>query len=49
MLRGVDLEVRAGERLAMVGPSGAGKSTLGRLFAGIHGPTRARWRSAACR
>jgi ABC-type multidrug transport system fused ATPase/permease subunit len=39
VLHGVDLEVRAGERLAMVGPSGAGKSTLGRLLAGIHGPS----------
>ncbi|WP_200926555.1 ABC transporter ATP-binding protein [Sphaerimonospora mesophila] len=38
VLHGVDLEVRQGERLAMVGPSGAGKSTLGRLLAGIHAP-----------
>ncbi len=38
VLRGVDLDLRVGERLAMVGPSGAGKSTLGRLLAGIHPP-----------
>jgi ABC-type multidrug transport system fused ATPase/permease subunit len=38
VLRGIDLTVAPGERLAMVGPSGAGKSTLGRLLAGIHGP-----------
>ncbi|MFE2941932.1 ABC transporter ATP-binding protein [Streptomyces sp. NPDC059255] len=38
VLRGVDLTVRPGERLAVVGPSGAGKSTLGRLLAGIEKP-----------
>lgn len=38
VLHGVDLELRTGERLAVVGPSGAGKSTLGRLLAGIHPP-----------
>ncbi|MFB6844312.1 ABC transporter ATP-binding protein [Streptomyces sp. NPDC056373] len=39
VLRGVDLTVRPGERLAMVGPSGAGKTTLSRLMAGIDAPT----------
>ncbi|QEV16507.1 ABC transporter ATP-binding protein [Streptomyces alboniger] len=40
VLRGVDLSVRPGERLAIVGPSGAGKTTLSRLLAGIDAPTR---------
>lgn len=38
VLHGVDLELRTGERLAIVGPSGSGKSTLGRLLSGINGP-----------
>lgn len=38
VLRGIDLVVPAGQRLAVVGPSGAGKSTLGRLIAGVHAP-----------
>ena len=36
VLRGINLGVVPGERLAVVGPSGAGKSTMARLLAGIH-------------
>ena len=44
VLRGIDLRLRPGERLAVVGPSGAGKSTLGRLLAGIDPPGSGRVR-----
>ena len=39
IIRGVNLDIPAGERLAIIGPNGAGKSTLFNLISGRFQPT----------
>ncbi len=39
IIRGIDLQVYRGERLAVIGPNGAGKSTLFNLISGRFAPT----------
>ncbi|MBM3989259.1 MAG: ABC transporter ATP-binding protein [Planctomycetes bacterium] len=39
ILHGIDLDLRAGERLALMGPSGAGKSTLLHILGLLEHPT----------
>ena len=42
ILKGLDLEIRAGTSCAIVGPSGAGKSTIARLLYRFYDPTAGR-------
>ncbi len=39
VLKGVDLRLAAGERLALIGPNGAGKTTLLQLLVGLRAPS----------
>jgi putative ABC transport system ATP-binding protein len=42
ILRGLDLEIEAGETVGIVGPSGSGKSTMMMIIAGLERPSAGR-------
>ncbi|MBJ6362325.1 ectoine/hydroxyectoine ABC transporter ATP-binding protein EhuA [Paenibacillus sp. GCM10012307] len=39
VLHGIDLDIAAGEKIALIGPSGSGKTTLGRMLMTLEEPT----------
>lgn len=39
VIKGIDLHINAGEKLAVIGPSGSGKTTLGRMLMTLEEPT----------
>ncbi|MCS6987242.1 MAG: ATP-binding cassette domain-containing protein [Sphingomonadaceae bacterium] len=48
ILRGIDLDVPRGQRVALLGPSGSGKSSLMAVLAGLERPTGGRIQVAGC-
>lgn len=39
VLKGIDLEMQPGEKMAVIGPSGSGKTTMGRMLMTLEEPT----------
>ncbi|WP_251035972.1 ectoine/hydroxyectoine ABC transporter ATP-binding protein EhuA [Paenibacillus sp. ISL-20] len=39
VLKGIDLEIQPGEKVAVIGPSGSGKTTMGRMLMTLEEPT----------
>jgi polar amino acid transport system ATP-binding protein len=42
VIKGIDLTINAGEKIALIGPSGSGKTTLGRMLMTLEEPTGGR-------